>query len=175
MPRQRVCQTFGWAMRHGRLKRIRRALTFYKVCHQFREPYKARTTMPGCQREAAGRAHRSDTCHAAALGSGAARRQLPARVRVPQVRAQRVSVTTRRVVVTQCLCVCVCSCVAPDARTRLGDVRQAVAKLLGAPVRVFVTKCVQAELQSLGQEYSGPCWHCTPPCVAAKPDCECTT
>ena len=30
------------AMRHGRLKRIRRALTFYKVCYQFREPYKAR-------------------------------------------------------------------------------------------------------------------------------------
>ena len=29
-------------MRHGRLKRIRRALTFYKVCYQFREPYKAR-------------------------------------------------------------------------------------------------------------------------------------
>lgn len=40
---------------------------------------------------------------------------------------------------------------------RLGDVREAVAKLLGAQVRVFVTKCVQAELHALGADYSGVC------------------
>lgn len=40
-------------------------------------------------------------------------------------------------------------------RRRLGDVREAVAKLLGATVHVFVTKCVQAELRSLGPEYAG--------------------
>lgn len=28
-------------MRHGRLKRIRKAVTFYKVVFQFREPFKA--------------------------------------------------------------------------------------------------------------------------------------
>jgi hypothetical protein len=33
-------------MRHGRLKRIRRALTFYKVCYQFKEPYKVRHGTP---------------------------------------------------------------------------------------------------------------------------------
>ena len=33
--------------------------------------------------------------------------------------------------------------------------REAVAKLLGAQARVFVTKCVQAELQSLGSDYAG--------------------
>jgi hypothetical protein len=48
---------------------------------------------------------------------------------------------------------------AADARaTRsLGDVREAVAKLLGATVRVFVTKCVQAELRTLGDAYAGAC------------------
>jgi len=34
-------------------------------------------------------------------------------------------------------------------------VREAVAKLLGATVRVFVTKCVQAELRTLGDAYAG--------------------
>jgi len=38
---------------------------------------------------------------------------------------------------------------------RLGDVRACLSKLLGAQVRVFVTKCVQAELQSLGPDYAG--------------------
>ena len=33
--------------------------------------------------------------------------------------------------------------------------REAVAKLLGGQARVFVTKCVQAELQSLGSDYAG--------------------
>ncbi len=33
--------------------------------------------------------------------------------------------------------------------------REAVSKLLGSMVRVFVTKCVQAELRSLGPEYAG--------------------
>ena len=41
--------------------------------------------------------------------------------------------------------------------SRLGDIREAVAKLLGAQVRVFVTKCVQAELHALGADYSGAC------------------
>ena len=36
-----------------------------------------------------------------------------------------------------------------------GDVREVVAKLLGATVRVFVTKCVQAELRALGDAYAG--------------------
>ena len=30
-----------------------------------------------------------------------------------------------------------------------------LAKLLGDPVRVFTTKCVQAELRSLGKDYDG--------------------
>ena len=38
---------------------------------------------------------------------------------------------------------------------RLGDIREAVAKLLGTQVRVFVTKCVQAELHALGADYAG--------------------
>jgi hypothetical protein len=41
--------------------------------------------------------------------------------------------------------------------SRLGDIREAVAKLLGAQVRVFVTKCVQAELHALGTDFSGGC------------------
>ena len=40
-------------------------------------------------------------------------------------------------------------------RRSLGDVREAVAKLLGATCRVFVTKCVQAELRALGADYAG--------------------
>ena len=39
-------------------------------------------------------------------------------------------------------------------RRSLGDVREVVAKLLGATVRVFVTKCVQAELRALGDDYA---------------------
>ena len=42
-------------------------------------------------------------------------------------------------------------------RRSLGDVREAVAKLLGATCRVFVTKCVQAELRALGPDYAGAC------------------
>jgi len=43
-------------------------------------------------------------------------------------------------------------------------VREAVAKLLGAQARVFVTKCVQAELQSLGSDYAG-----APPASLSSP------
>jgi rRNA-processing protein FCF1 len=56
-------------------------------------------------------------------------------------------------------------------RRSLGDVREAVAKLLGATCRVFVTKCVQAELRALGADYAGT-WarqaHARPRCRAGS-------
>ena len=38
---------------------------------------------------------------------------------------------------------------------RLGDAQDLLCKLLGDPVRVFTTPCVQAELRGLGREYEG--------------------
>jgi hypothetical protein len=69
------------AMRHGRLKRIRRALTFYKVCYHFREPYKAWPGLcyaPHFQRTPFSRL---------TAPSGVARWQFLARLRVLEVRA----------------------------------------------------------------------------------------
>lgn len=41
------------------------------------------------------------------------------------------------------------------ARSRFGSPEEIISKLLGSQVRVFVTKCVQHELRSMGAEFTG--------------------
>ena len=49
-------------------------------------------------------------------------------------------------------------------RCRLGEAKEVLAKLLGAPVKTYVTRCALLELKELGASFAG---------ALARPTCLC--
>lgn len=49
-------------------------------------------------------------------------------------------------------------CCALRGCCRRGEAREVLAKLLGAPVKTYVTRCALLELKALGAEFAGAVW-----------------
>ena len=165
-------------MRVKRARKVRKYLRYYRTCHGFRAPYKARP--PRVVRVVA-RIHSFLSRSRARLGGGAARRSAtttvafarrrPARRRrrrlllllgvllvlllhrAPAAADARPLPCPRRAPIRSVQVLVDGNFLHAVSQMKLGHAKDVLAKYLGAPSKLFTTRCVAHELKSMGAEF----------------------